>query len=74
MFWPTGDPGWGYDFHSLRHNFCARLESVGTPQNDGARLAGHEVKGMTYGVFGEGELTRLASIVQSAIKYEGVQI
>jgi integrase len=61
------------DFHSLRHNFTNTLENIGTSQSDAARLAGHKVKGVTFGVYSAPELKRLAGIVER-IKYDGLKI
>jgi integrase len=61
------------DFHSLRHVFIKALENAGTSQSDAARLAGHKVKGITFGLYSGRELQRLAGIVER-IKYDGLQI
>jgi integrase len=60
----------GIVFHSFRHCVGRCLDAAGTRQADAARVLGHSVQGMTFGVYGEGELLRLASIVQSAIRYD----
>jgi integrase len=64
----------GLCFHSLRHNFGRCLDVADVSERDAARLMGHKVKGITFGVYGEGELENLASIVQRAIKYEGLTL
>jgi hypothetical protein len=46
------------------------LDRAGVRREDAARIMGHAVPGITFGVYGEGDLTRLAGIMQDAIKYD----
>jgi integrase len=64
----------GLCFHSLRHNFGRCLDIADESQRNAARLMGHAVEGITFGVYGEGELLNLASIVQKAVKYPGLAL
>jgi integrase len=61
------------DFHSFRHTFSKQLETIGVPQNDAARLTGHEVKGITFGRYSAPELKRLANVIEQ-IKYDGLRL
>jgi integrase len=61
------------DFHSFRHTFSKQLETIGVPQNDAARLTGHEVKGITFGRYSAPELKRLAMVIEQ-IKYDGLRL
>jgi integrase len=56
-------------FHSLRHNWGTACEKVGTSQTDAARVMGHELNALTYGLYSEGlSLDRLKAVVE-AVKY-----
>jgi integrase len=48
----------GYDerfvFHSIRKTFTSRLEAAGVPELLAARLLGHEVKTISYGLYSSG--------------------
>jgi integrase len=48
----------GYDnryvFHSIRKTFASRLEEAGVPELLAARLLGHEVKTISYGLYSSG--------------------
>jgi integrase len=57
-------------FHCLRHMVGACLDRAGVRREDAARIMGHAVPGITFGVYGEGDLTRLAGIMQDALKYD----
>jgi integrase len=61
------------DFHSLRHVFLHAVENAGISQSDAARLAGHKVAGITFGVYSAPELKRLAQVIKR-IKYKGLKI
>src|SRR5262249_29027005 len=61
------------DFHSFRHTFSKQLETIGVPQNDAARLTGHEVKGITFGRYSAPELKRLTNVIEQ-IKYDGLHL
>jgi integrase len=64
----------GLVFHSFRHSVAERLETAAVSQTDAARVLGHAVKGMTYGVYSSGPgLKRLAAVVE-AIEYEGLEL
>ena len=41
-------------FHSLRKGVATQLEEAGIPENISARLIGHELKTMTYGLYSGG--------------------
>jgi integrase len=61
-------------FHSFRHNVAHALESAGVSQTDAARVLGHAVSGMSYGVYSTGPgLKRLAAVVEE-IRYEGLKL
>jgi integrase len=64
----------GLCFHSLRHTVAQRLEAAAVSQTDAARVTGHAIEGMTYGVYSSGPgLKRLAAVVE-AIEYEGLRL
>src|SRR5262249_4315733 len=55
----------GLCFHSLRHTATQRLEAAAVSQTDAARVTGHTIEGMTYGVYSTGPgLKRLAAVVE----------
>jgi integrase len=59
----------GLCFHSLRHTVAQRLEAAAVSQTDAARVTGHAIEGMTYGVYSTGPgLKRLAAVVEE-IRY-----
>jgi integrase len=61
-------------FHSFRHNVAGSLEAAGVAETDAARVTGHAVKGITYGVYSSGPgLKRLAATVEG-IRYEGLKV
>jgi integrase len=61
-------------FHSFRHTVAGRLEAAAVSQTDAARVLGHTVAGMSYGVYSSGPgLKRLAAVVE-AIEYEGLKL
>jgi integrase len=60
----------GLCFHSFRHSVAGRLEEAAVSQTDAARVLGHAVGGMSYGVYSSGPgLKRLAAVVEE-ISYE----
>jgi integrase len=60
----------GLCFHSLRHTVAQRLEAAAVSQTDAARVTGHAIEGMTYGVYSTGPgLKRLAVVVEE-IRYD----
>ena len=62
----------GLNFHSFRHTVAGALERAGVAQTDAARVLGHAIAGMSYGVYSMGPgLKRLAGIVEE-IRYDGV--
>jgi integrase len=64
----------GLCFHSLRHSAAGALDAAGVPQSDAARILGHAVSGMSYGVYSTGPgLIRLKAVVEQ-IAYEGLRI
>ncbi len=61
-------------FHSFRHTVGGRLEAAGVSQTDAARVLGHNIPGMSYGVYSTGPgLKRLAAVVE-AIEYPSLRI
>jgi integrase len=60
----------GLCFHSLRHTVAQRLEAAAVSQTDAARVLGHAIAGMSYGVYSTGPgLKRLAAVVEE-IRYD----
>jgi integrase len=58
----------GLVFHSFRHTVAQRLEAAAVSQTDAARVLGHAVKGMTYGVYSTGPgLKRLAAVIEEVV-------
>lgn len=45
-----------YVFHSIRKGVSTQLEQQGVPENVSARLLGHEIPTMTYGLYSGGNL------------------
>ena len=41
-------------FHSLRKSFASELEAMAVPEITAARLLGHEVKSLSYGIYSSG--------------------
>ena len=61
-------------FHSFRHTVAGRLEAAAVSQTDAARVLGHTVAGMSYGVYSSGPgLKRLAAVIE-AIEYDGFRL
>lgn len=59
----------GLCFHSFRHTVAGKLEQASVSQTDAARVLGHAIAGMSYGVYSSGPgLKRLAGIVEE-IRY-----
>jgi integrase len=59
-------------FHSFRHTVAGALEAAAVSQTDAARVLGHTVAGMSYGVYSSGPgLKRLAAVVEE-IAYPGL--
>ena len=42
-----------YTFHSFRSTFANQFESAGVPETHAARINGHKVNSMTYGVYSQ---------------------
>jgi integrase len=62
----------GLCFHSFRHLVAGKLEQAGVAQTDAARVLGHSIEGMSYGVYSTGPgLKRLAAVVED-IHYENI--
>jgi integrase len=62
----------GLCFHSFRHTVAGALEAAAVSQTDAARVLGHTVAGMSYGVYSSGPgLKRLAAVVEE-IAYPGL--
>jgi integrase len=67
----------GYDsnlvFHSIRKCVTSQLETAGIPENEAARILGHEVKTITYGLYSEGvKLSKLAEVIE-VINYPDIR-
>jgi len=63
----------GLNFHSFRHTVAGKLEQASVSQTDAARVLGHAIAGMSYGVYSSGPgLKRLAGIVEE-IRYDGLK-
>jgi len=63
----------GLCFHSFRHTVAGKLEQASVSQTDAARVLGHAIAGMSYGVYSSGPgLKRLAGIVEE-IRYDGLK-
>jgi integrase len=63
----------GLCFHSFRHLVAGRLEQAGVAQTDAARVLGHAIEGMSYGVYSSGPgLKRLAAVVEE-VRYEALE-
>jgi integrase len=61
-------------FHSFRHTVAEALEAAAVSQTDAARVLGHTVAGMSYGVYSSGPgLKRLAGVVEE-IGYPGLNL
>jgi integrase len=61
-------------FHSFRHTVAEALEAAAVSQTDAARVLGHTISGMSYGVYSSGPgLKRLAAVVEE-IAYPGLTI
>jgi integrase len=61
-------------FHSFRHTVSKALDTAAVPQTDAARILGHTIPGMTFGVYSTGPgLKRLAGVVE-AIEYPGLRL
>jgi integrase len=64
----------GKNFRSFRHSVAENLEAHSVSQTDAARVLGHKIDGMSYGVYSSGPgLKRLAAIVEE-IKYDGLRV
>jgi integrase len=62
----------GICFHSFRHTVAGKLEQAGVAQTDAARVLGHAIEGMSYGVYSTGPgLKRLAAVVEE-IHYDNI--
>jgi len=61
-------------FHSFRHTVATALEVAAVSQTDTARVLGHTIPGMSYGVYSSGPgLKRLAGVVEE-IAYPGLKL
>jgi hypothetical protein len=57
-----------------RHRVAGALEAAAVSQTDAARVLGHTIAGMSYGVYSSGPgLKRLAAVVE-AIEYPGLKL
>jgi integrase len=65
----------GLCFHSFRHTVAGALDAAAVPQSDAARVLGHAVSGMSYGVYSQAGpgLKRVAAVVEQ-IQYEGLRL
>jgi integrase len=59
--------GSAYVFHSFRKGVATQLEQRGIPENEAARLLGHEFYTMSYGLYSGGALPfdRLKDVVEA---------
>jgi LDH2 family malate/lactate/ureidoglycolate dehydrogenase len=58
----------------LDHLVGTALEQAGVSQTDAARVLGHAIAGMSYGVYSSGPgLKRLAAVVEE-IRYDGLKV
>jgi integrase len=61
-------------FHYWRTTVLTKLENAGVPELDAARLTGHKIKTMSYGVYSGGpDLARLAAVVER-IEYKELSL
>jgi integrase len=61
-------------FHSFRHTVSGRLDAAAVSQTDAARILGHTIPGMSYGVYSTGPgLKRLAGVIEE-ISYPGLRL
>jgi integrase len=61
-------------FHSFRHTVGGRLDTAAVSQTDAARVLGHTIPGMSFGIYSTGPgLKRLAAVVEE-ITYPGLKI
>jgi integrase len=65
----------GLCFHSFRHTVAGALDAAGVPQSDAARVLGHAVAGMSYGVYSQAGpgLIRVRAVVEQ-IAYDGLRL
>jgi integrase len=65
----------GLCFHSFRHTVAGRLDAAGVSQSDAARVLGHAVAGMSYGVYSQAGpgLIRVKDVVEKIV-YEGLRL
>lgn len=61
-----------YVFHSLRKSFIGKLENAGIPENIAARLAGHEITSMSYGVYSTGVSFFVLKDAVEKVQYDGI--
>ena len=61
-----------YVFHSLRKSFIGKLENAGIPENIAARLAGHEITSMSYGVYSTGVSFDVLKDAVQQVSFEGM--
>jgi integrase len=61
-------------FHSFRATVATKLENAGVQELHAARLVGHKVKTMTYGLYSGGlSLSQLRDVVE-ALEYKGLKL
>ena len=60
----------GLCFHSLRHTVATRLETASVSQTDAARVLGHAIEGMSYGVYSTGPGLKKLAAVDEEISYQ----
>jgi integrase len=65
----------GLCFHSFRHTVANRLDVVGVPQSDAARVLGHAITGMSYGTYSQAGpgLIRVKDVIEK-IEYPGLTL
>jgi integrase len=65
----------GLCFHSFRHTVAGRLDAAEVRQSDAARVLGHAVEGMSFGIYSqEGPGLKQVAAVVERITYEGLRL
>jgi len=64
----------GNGFHRWRRTVCTKLEDVGVPELETARLVGHSLQTMSYGLYSGGmSLVQLRETVEK-IRYKELKL
>lgn len=59
-------------FHSFRKNAVAQWEAASIPQTEVAQIVGHEKKGITFGVYGQGVSIKRRAEIVALLTYPGL--